>query len=190
MKHIILTLLILCLSGVSYAQKSIDKYIYYSEFETHEANEYLVTNLFQDFVLKQKIHREKRCEYFEMEDTAYRTYLQVADKAIMVDSLVIKNYDQYSMDFQVQSLYHIIHQTDSFVVIRAFDAYQYGTETQGIFIVFQLTEGRYFLHSVYVVMDPEKFRNKKELVKVCFPNNDLQLKGASLVKLRSPNWIR
>ena len=190
MRCLLLTLCVLCFFEVSYAQKPIDKYNSCSEFETYQKDGYSVTNLAHGLVLKQKTNQEKANEFFEIGDTAYRTYLQAANTNIMVDSLVIRNYDQYSIAFQVQSIYHITHKTDSFAVIRAFDAYQFGTEAQSIFIVFKLINGQYNLFSVYMVMEPEKFSYKGESVKVYFSKKELLLRGSSLVLLRSPNWIK
>lgn len=184
MRHKLLTLFLLLFLGEIYAQKNIDKYAFYTEFESYRDGDIYVTNLLPNIVLKQKINNEKNVEYFEIEDTSCRSYVQVENLTIMVDSLVIKNYDQYSMAFQIHSIYLITHKKDTFAIVRSFDGYQVGTEIQDIFIIFGI--GRQCsLQSVYMVMNPEIFSSSK--VKVYFNKDELRLKGDALVQIRKFN---
>ena len=103
----------------------------------------------------------------------------------MVDSLVLNKPSEYAMNFQPLSVFSIHNKKNTFVILEAYDGYQYGTAVQPIYIVFKKDKSSIKLHSVYLLTDLEdNSETIEKSIKVYIRNNRLFLKGKNLVRIR------
>ena len=184
MKKNFLLLFCLCAIQIALSQKPLHKYESNSQFMCQENDGFIETILYTGLVLRSQSNPEGNGEYFVMSDTMYRFYLH-ADVDIMVDSLVLNELSEYSLNFQPMSVYSINEKRNTFVILEAYDGYQMGTDVQPIYIVFKKVKSSMILQSVYQITDLEDNSVMiEQSIKVYVRNNRLLLKGKNLKMIR------
>jgi len=174
----------LCAVQTALPQKPLRKLDSNSQFITQKNDGFFETTLYSGIVLKTQSNPNGNGEYFVESDTMYRCYLHT-DIDIMVDSLVLNKPSEYTMNFQPLSVFSIHNKKNTFVILEAYDGYQYGTAVQPIYIVFKKDKSSIKLHSVYLLTDLEdNSETIEKSIKVYIRNNRLFLKGKNLVRIR------
>ena len=184
MTKFFLLLCCLCAMQTALSQKPLHKYESNSQFTSQENDGFVETTLYSGLLLRFQSNPDGNGEYFVVSDTLYRYYLHT-DIDIMVDSLVLNEPSEYAMNFQPLSVYSIHNKKSTFVILEAYNGYQYGTDVQPIYIVFKKDKSSIILHSVYQITDLEdNSATIEQSIKVFIRNNRLFLKGKNLKKKR------
>ena len=91
-------------------------------------------------------------EYLENGIIAQRSFLVSGSKKYMLDSLIIKNYYDYGLSLDIDRVY-VVDTRDGreYLIIECYNTFQYGTDTQPIFIVLAKEVNCCTLQAVYVM---------------------------------------
>jgi hypothetical protein len=79
-------------------------------------------------------------EYFVITDTLYRDYIILDEKKYLIDSLCMKNYNEYAMAFEYNGTYLIACKKSIYLIITGSINFLYGTLIQPLYMVFQKKE--------------------------------------------------
>lgn len=86
-------------------------------------------------------------------DTSYRERLVVCGQSYMIDSLLFKNYNEYSGMYYFNEDVFVIE--NEYYIVDFFNTFQMGTMVQPCFLVFKTKEGRACPTALYMLTDVE-----------------------------------
>lgn len=158
MKYFILLLFVLLYSQESTAQIRLDDLLFNRELGiVHEdsvsriisiddnSNTYWIDSV---YILNNNCH-----EYNEKGTITQRSFLVSGSNKYMLDSLIIKNYYDFGLFLDIHRVYSNNREKCEYLIIECYNVFQYGTDTQPIFIVLVKEMSHYTLQSVYIMDD-------------------------------------
>lgn len=92
-------------------------------------------------------------EYHEKGIITQRSFLVSGSNKYMLDSLIIKNYYDFGLSLDIDRVYSNNREKCEYLIIECYNVFQYGTDTQPIFIVLAKEMNYYTIQSVYIMDD-------------------------------------
>lgn len=185
-KFFLLLACIVCLLAPSrvYSQKRLQKYVHsYIMHRVCDDTAILYSSIFPEFEVRQPIRNDVL--QFVI-DTSYREKIIISGKSHVIDSLLYRNYSEYSGSYDFECVYMIEGKNKKYYIVSFFNAFQMGTMVQPCYMVFRSKEGNVCLYAVYMLTDIEDNSGRIEnTVRVHLKNDDLYLSGKNLELLKS-----
>jgi hypothetical protein len=186
MNVILLLACFACLLAPSslYSQKRLQKYAHLSMMHrVCDDTVILYSSIFSEFEVRQPIRND--VPQFVI-DTSYREKIIISGKSYMIDSLLYRNYSEYSGSYDFECVYVIERKNEKYYIVSFFNAFQMGTMVQPCYLVFRSKKGNVCLNTVYMLTDIEDNSGRIEnTVRVHLRNDDLYLTGKNLELLKS-----
>jgi hypothetical protein len=126
------------------------------------------------------------CEAFVLSDTLYRNYILLNNKKYLIDSLCLREYDNYAIGFQYTGTYYLSYNQYTYLIVTGFDGFQLGTDVQPSYIIFQKkeTEKEYHFLSSYYIENTDYYSEEiLNSVKIFFKKDKIILKGINLTRV-------
>ncbi len=119
-------------------------------------------------------------------DTSYREKISFFNKTYMIDSLLYRNYSEYSGTYYFDDMAYIID--GKYYIVSFYNEFQLGTMVQPCFFVLKIIDGVALPLSLYMLTDIEDNSGRIEnTICVYFDKDFLYLTGINLKLLRSFN---
>ena len=116
-------------------------------------------------------------------DTSYRERLVACGQSYMIDSLLFRNYSEYSGMYYFNDDAYVINK--EYYIVDFFNTFQMGTMIQPCFLVFKTTDGKACPTALYMLTDVEDNSDRiGKTVRYYIDNGNLYLKGKNLELIR------
>lgn len=117
-------------------------------------------------------------EYPEKGVITQRSFLVSGSNKYMLDSLIIKNYYDYCLSLDIARVNIFKQKGAEYLFIECYNLFQYGSDSQPIFILLSKEGNNYAHPSVYVMDDYSK--DAYEKIYILYENNQIVMKGDRL----------
>ncbi len=114
-------------------------------------------------------------EYREKGVITQRSFLVSGTKKYMLDSLIIKNYYDYCLSLDMDRVYIVKQKVPEYLIIECYDTFQYGSDTQPIFILLT-KEGDSYAHPSVYLMDTYS-EQAYENIYIIYENDKIVMEG-------------
>jgi hypothetical protein len=125
-------------------------------------------------------------EYFVIEDTLQRDYILLGGKKYLVDSLWLKEYDNYAIFFECAGTYLVNYKKTSYLIVEGSNAFQMGTDVQPLYAIFQKKGDEYIFISSYYIESIDYYSEKiLNSVRIIRAKDKIILRGINLKCIHS-----
>ena len=185
-KKIYLLLCGCCISITLFSQK---KDVYLHELENLSRYNYIdtdtariwITESIPDLLIFTLSKKRDEDDFFITDDTLHRDYILLRGEKYLVDSLWLKEYDNYAMLFEYLGVYAISDKKSTYLIINGSNGFQIGTEAQMLYAIFQKKADKYiFLSSYYIEETYDTDNSEVNSVKIIFDDDKITLQGKNL----------
>ena len=114
-------------------------------------------------------------EYPEKGVITQRSFLVSGTNKYLLDSLIIKNYNDYCLSLDIARVNIFKQKGSEYLFIECYNIFQYGSDSQPIFILLT-KEGKNFAHPSVYLMDIYS-ENAYENIYILYENDKIVMKG-------------
>ena len=153
MKSVILALFILCAClQESVAQTCLANLPCVREFQVvHEDTVSRKTHIIDNIYWIDSFYDAASQEYPVKWVVSQRSYIVSDTHKYMLDSLIIKNHNEYCLALDVFRAFLVKEERRKYLIIECNNTFQYGSDSQPIFVILSKDDDIYYLHSIYIM---------------------------------------
>jgi hypothetical protein len=120
-------------------------------------------------------------EYFVISDTLQRDYILLNEQKYLIDSLCLKQYNDYVISFEYDGTYIIPYKESNYLIVTGSNGFQMGTDMQPRYLIFQEKENKYQFLSSYLLENIDYYSEEiLNSVKIVKKKDKIILKGINL----------